>query len=182
MDAIGADMETKAQRGEHRQLYQLVKRLSGKFKGEDGTPLGDREEGKARWASYFRDLFNLPSPQRRLYRTGRIGDLLELSLNPPTRVEVQKAIQKPKNNKAPGLDWIVAEMIKPAPTEVTSSLHQLLLKIWEDEVFPEDCTKGLTCTIFKGIGPYAAITVVSPFYLFLATYLGISSRTEYKEA
>ena len=55
MDAIGADMETTAQRGEHRQLYQFVKRLSGKFpgdappvKGEDGTPLGDREEVKAR--------------------------------------------------------------------------------------------------------------------------------------
>ena len=30
MDTIGADMETAAQRGEHRQLHQLVKQLSGK--------------------------------------------------------------------------------------------------------------------------------------------------------
>ena len=92
---------------------------------------------------------NRPPPQRGLHRIGRIGDLLELSVNPPTRVEVEKAIQKLKNNKAPGLDGIVADMIKLVPMEVTSSLHQLLQKIWEDEVVPEDCTKGLICTIFK---------------------------------
>ena len=31
MDSIGADMETAIKGGEHRQLYQLVKQLSGKF-------------------------------------------------------------------------------------------------------------------------------------------------------
>ncbi len=51
------------------------------------------------------------------------------------------AIQKPKNNKAPGIDGIVAGMIKLSPTEVTSN-YQLLLKIWEDDVVPEDLTKG----------------------------------------
>ena len=53
-----------------------------------------------------------------------------------------------KNNKAPGLDGIVVELIKLAPTEVISSLHRLLLKIWDDEVVPEDWCKGLICTIF----------------------------------
>ena len=55
MDTIGDDMETAAQRGEHQQLYQLVKQLSGKFPAEappvnweDGTSLDDREQAKAR--------------------------------------------------------------------------------------------------------------------------------------
>lgn len=61
MDTIGADMETAAQRGEHRQLYQLVKQLSGKFPADAPpvnsgggvcTPLDDREQVKARWAGY----------------------------------------------------------------------------------------------------------------------------------
>ena len=58
-------MEIAAQRGEHQQLYQLAKQLSGKFsadappvKGEDGSPLDDREQVKARWAGYFQDLLN----------------------------------------------------------------------------------------------------------------------------
>ena len=92
---------------------------------------------------------NRPPPQRRRHRIGHIGDLLDLTENPPTRREVEKAIKKLKNNKAPGLDAIVVELIKLAPTEVISSLHQLLLKIWEDEVVPEDSCRGLICTIFK---------------------------------
>ena len=55
MDTIGADMKTAAQRGEHRQLYQLVKQLSRKcpadappVKEKDGTLLDDREQVKAR--------------------------------------------------------------------------------------------------------------------------------------
>lgn len=44
---------------------------------------------------------------------------------------------------------IVAEMIKLAPAEVMSSLHQLLIKIWEDEVVPEHWTNGLIRTIVK---------------------------------
>ena len=122
---------------------------------------------KARWAGYFRDLWNRPPPQRRLHRIGRIGVLLDLSENPPTRREVERTIQKLKNNEAPGLDGIVAELRKLATTEVISSLHRLLLKIWDDEVVPEDWCKG----------PFAAITVVSPSCLFLAKYLGISSWT-----
>ena len=104
---------------------------------------------KARWAGYFQDLLNHPRHQRRLHRIGRIGDLLDLQENPPTRREVERAIQKLKNNKAPGLDGIEAEIIKLAPTEAISSLHRLPLKIWDDEVVPEDWRKGLICTIFK---------------------------------
>ena len=79
----------------------------------------------------------------------RIGDLLGLSENPPTRREVERAIQKPKNNKAPGLNGIVVELIKLAPTEVKLNLHRLLLKICDDEVFPEDWCKGLICTSLR---------------------------------
>ena len=71
-------------------MISLVKQLSGKFPADappvkDGTPLDDREQVKARWAGYFQDLLNRPPPQRRLRRIGRIGDLLDLSENPPTR-------------------------------------------------------------------------------------------------
>ena len=40
-------------------------------------------------------------------------------------------------------------MIKLGPAELISPLHQLFVKIWEDETVPDDWTKSLICTIFK---------------------------------
>ena len=107
LDSVGVDMETAAHSGEHLRTYQLVKQLSGRcasgtlpVKGDDGTPLKDREEVKSRWADYFNDLLNCPPPQRRLHRIGPMGEHRELSEHPPTMME--KAMQKLKNNKAPG--------------------------------------------------------------------------------
>lgn len=84
--------------------------------------LEDRENVKARLAGYFQELLNHPPALRRLHRIGLIGNLLELSGDPPTGREVEKEIQKLKNNKGTGIDGIVAEMIKLAPAVVMSGL------------------------------------------------------------
>ena len=151
LDSVGADIERAASSGEHRRMYQLVKQLSCRYaagtpsvKGEDGTPLKDREEVKSRWAEYFNDLLNRWPPQRRLHRIGPTGEHLELSED-PGRLEVEKAIQKLKNNKAPKADGIVAEMIRLGPAEPISMLHQLFMKIWADETVLDDWTESLIC-------------------------------------
>ncbi len=79
MGSIRACMETAAPRGGHRQLYQLVKQLFGKYpsglppgKGEDGTSLYDREKVTTRWAGYFQELLN-PHSERKLHRIVLIG-------------------------------------------------------------------------------------------------------------
>ena len=84
---------------------------------------------------------NSPSPQKRLHLIGPIGEYLELSEDPPTRLEVEKAIQKLENDSVPGTDGIVAEMIRLGPVELLTTLHELFVKIWEDETFPDDWAK-----------------------------------------
>jgi hypothetical protein len=42
---------------------------------------------------------------------------------------VEAAIEKLKNNKAPGMDFIQAELVKHAGTEYTKFPHQLIVKI-----------------------------------------------------
>ena len=116
-----------------------------------------------------------PLPQRRLHRIGLIRDLLDLKENPPTRRKVEEAVQKLKNIKPPGLDGIVAELIKLAPTEVKSSLHQLLPNIREDEVVPEDWCRGMICAIFKKgdrciCSNYRGVTVLSGYWQNIWTY------------
>jgi hypothetical protein len=62
---------------------------------------------------------------------------------------VEAAIEKLKNNKAPGMDFIQAELVKHAGTEYTKFLHQLIVKIWINEILPEEWNLGITCPIHK---------------------------------
>jgi hypothetical protein len=62
---------------------------------------------------------------------------------PPTIAEVEAAIGKLKNNKAPGMDLIQAELVKHAGVEYTKHLYQLIIKIWINEIIPEDWNSGI---------------------------------------
>jgi hypothetical protein len=56
----------------------------------------------------------------------------------PIIKEVEQAIKKLKNNKAPGMDLITAELVKFAGPEYVKHLHQLIAKIWITEIIPEE--------------------------------------------
>ncbi|MCG8432081.1 MAG: reverse transcriptase family protein, partial [Candidatus Omnitrophica bacterium] len=155
-DEVTDKMEDAARSGNQKELFHLVKEVTGKsntgiptIKGDDGEILKDPEKVKEQWTRYFKELLNRPPPQRRLHRSGPIGEGLDLCEEPPTRDEVEKAIRKLKNNKASGLDGIAAELMKYGPTEMISKLHQLIIRIWEREEVPEDWTRSLICPIYK---------------------------------
>jgi hypothetical protein len=56
----------------------------------------------------------------------------------PTFGEVKNTTQKLKDNKAPGIDLIQAELIKEANPDFVEHVHQLIIKIWTTETIPED--------------------------------------------
>jgi hypothetical protein len=43
-----------------------------------------------------------------------------------------------RNNKAPGIDLIPAELMKFAGPEYVKHLHQLIVKIWITEIISEE--------------------------------------------
>lgn len=57
----------------------------------------------------------------------------ELSIEPPMKEEIRRAIRKLKNNKAPGIDNIPGELIKYGGEVLLSRLDDLFSKIWEME-------------------------------------------------
>lgn len=57
----------------------------------------------------------------------------ELSIEPPTKEEIRRAIRKLKNNKASGIDNIPGELIKYGGEVLLSRLDDLFNKIWEME-------------------------------------------------
>ena len=67
----------------------------------------------------------------------------------PTFGEVKNAIQKLKDNKAPGIVLIQAELIKKAIPDFIEYMHQLIIKIWTTETIPEDWNWSIICPIHK---------------------------------
>jgi len=65
-----------------------------------------------------------------------------VSINPPTKAEVSKAIKSLKSGKAAGPDGIPPEALKADVQTSTEMLHPLLMKIWENEQIPEEWKKG----------------------------------------
>jgi hypothetical protein len=60
------------------------------------------------------------------------------SVSIPLFDEVKNAIQKLKDNKAPGKHLIQAELIKKDSPDFVEHMHQLIIKIWTTETIPED--------------------------------------------
>jgi hypothetical protein len=62
---------------------------------------------------------------------------------------VEEAIEKLKNNKAPGMDLIQAELVKYVSPEYIKHLHKFTVKIWFNETFPEEWNLSIICCIHK---------------------------------
>jgi hypothetical protein len=67
----------------------------------------------------------------------------------PSLLEVKKTIGKQKNNRAPGEDFIVAELLKNGGQSLSEALHKITVSIWEKEIMPKEWNTGLICPIFK---------------------------------
>ena len=67
----------------------------------------------------------------------------------PIYEEVSEAIQKLKPNKSPGEDSIPAELIKSAGADLWHRLHQIIIRVWDEEKIPEDWLMGLMIQILR---------------------------------
>jgi hypothetical protein len=67
----------------------------------------------------------------------------------PTTNEIEQAIKRLRNNKTPGIDLFLAELVKFASPEYVKHLRQLIAKIWIAETFPEEWYLSIVCPIHK---------------------------------
>lgn len=147
--------------GEHRtcEVYKLVKNINKKWqpkqtaiKNKDGKIVMDKEETKKRWTEYCSELYQNTEPENK--------ELLEEldKISPPPRddeednillEEVERAIKHLKNNKSPGSDGIIGEMIKAGGENLAIEIHELCRQIWKEGKIPEEWTKSLLVTLPK---------------------------------
>lgn len=75
--------------------------------------------------------------------------MLKINTNTPSRYEVNNGIKAMKNNKAPGIGNIPAEILKADFKISTNMLHPTIEEIWEQEKVPQELNQGLLITISK---------------------------------
>jgi hypothetical protein len=103
-----------------------------------------------RWKEHFNDLLNAEEDGRQKKQNRAVyegSDGIEIEI--PTLQEVEMAICKLKNNKAPGDDNLSGELFKAGSAELPKELHRLIAKYWSDEKLPEEWKTGVICPIFK---------------------------------
>ena len=81
----------------------------------------------ARWRNYFSQLFNVHGVkdvgQAEIHTT-------EPLVPEPSASDVELAINKLKSHKSPGIDQILAELIKAGGRTICLEFHKLITSIW----------------------------------------------------
>ncbi|XP_062609155.1 craniofacial development protein 2-like [Saccostrea cucullata] len=153
MDQLAAEAEKAAVRGEQGRVYNITKRVCGKFIGNTGGPIKDKhgtlltseKDQKERWVEHFREVLNRPSPDEAVVVPEATEDL-DIDTDPPTKEEIMNAVKTLKNGKSPGRDNLDAELFKADPGIAATILQPLFTAVWDGEKVPDDWCKGV---IFK---------------------------------
>jgi hypothetical protein len=94
-----------------QQFNKEFKLYINNCKYRNGNLLIEKDQILERWKEYFQEVFTMSGEIEETMR-GEISNDLAAQIEEPTHEEVKEIIQKLKNNKCPGPDNIVNEMIK----------------------------------------------------------------------
>ena len=157
IEGLAKEAQEAAEIGNIKELYKITKTLSNKkfntrkpVKDKEGKMIINEEKQLERWREYFEELFNkeIEDGEEEEREIENIEDP-RISILPPTKTEIMKAIKEIKSGKAPGADNIEPEILKANPELTADILHNLLEEIWEKEIIPEDWKKGLLIKLPK---------------------------------
>uniref|UniRef100_A0A8D9ACT3 Craniofacial development protein 2 n=2 Tax=Cacopsylla melanoneura TaxID=428564 RepID=A0A8D9ACT3_9HEMI len=157
------DLATKAQEAERegdiKELYKITKTLSNR-KTSQQKPIRDKyghiivgeNEQLRRWREHFQELLNPNNTDNILPQENfeeNLSTTNNISEEPPTKNEIQRAIKELKNGKAPGIDNLPPEIFKQHPSITADILHTIFKQIWETDQIPLDWKKGLLVKLPK---------------------------------
>ena len=144
-----------------RSLYGIIRKVFGPqppsvvpLKSKDGSALIKDTEGiLSRRQEYFTELFCNPSVFNEDVISGlQQKEILVEMMLVQSLAGVKSAIDKVKRGKAPGLDGIPAELLQSSGDNVTSTIHKLILTVWQGKLAPQDWVDAILLSLFKGKG------------------------------
>ena len=114
IETLAAEAEKASHIGNMQDLYNITRKLSGKYKkserpvkDKNGESIMEEEMQKRSWKEYFEELLNRPAPQDPPDIPAATIDL-PIDIEAPTKEEIRKALMQLKNNKTTGPDSVPA--------------------------------------------------------------------------
>ena len=152
--------EEAARKNDTKTVFKVTNLLAGKkrstcelpVKGKNGEVLKTDKEQADRWVEHFKEVLNQPTPviELTIEEESNMPLLNDINCGEITINEVQLALKKLKNNKAPGLDGLQTEMLKNAESEtIVKEICHVCNVIWREERVPEDWQTGLIIRLPK---------------------------------
>ena len=159
---IATELEETASKGQQREVWAKIKKISGKSKinrvsyvrDKKGKMITDPQNQKDRWKEHFTELLNPTLSSVNLDDLDNVPEqpnfgYLSCTDGPPTRDEISDFLKKLKNHKSPGVDGITIEQLKFGERGLIHQLEHLFAKVWKDEVIPDGWLKGVIIIIGK---------------------------------
>ena len=139
-------LEKASRHNNKRLIFKLLRQAkSGPrhrcclVKDTSGNILSDELKCIGRWKEHFSQLLNHPPvPEDPTLNSISAVPNPDCDLSPVTPAEVKFALQKIKNNKAPGICSITAEMLKAGGNNLILWLTQIINHVWVLETLPDD--------------------------------------------
>jgi hypothetical protein len=142
-------------------------------KDEKGNLVADTHSIVARWRNYFLQLFNV-------HGVKDVGQAEIHTAEPlvpePSASEVELAIDKLKSHELPGIDQILAKLIKAGGRTICLEIHKLITSIWKREKLPEEWKELIVVPIHKkgdktDCNNYRGISLLPTTYKILSNIL-----------
>ena len=144
-----------------KRFYDALKTVYGP-QHSGATPLLSADEANLltekfmileRWAEHFEAVLNRPAS----INDQAIARLPQVEANnslddPPTVLEVEKAVKQLSDGKAPGSDGIPSEIYKCGSETLTRKLTELFLLIWDQQVIPQEFKDATIIHLYKRKG------------------------------
>lgn len=184
-------IEEMNREGEVRKFYAAINKVKKKefqpktsgCRNSAGAIIMDETEILKIWADHFQQLLNihrpednLPDAENPVDSSTTINTNAENDNDTPTAEDVRNAILRMKNNRAPGEDGIVSELLKYGGEAVVTSLTDIIKEVWKTEKMPTPWSTGIICPIHKkgDVGRcenYRGITLLDTAYKVLTTII-----------
>ena len=158
IEGIAAEMQVAAAKGDSRAVYEGVRRISGKGRGQQKQPTVDSagndlrtsEQLAGAWAEFAEKKFACTDAEFER-EWGPLADAQERTQDVPSDADLMLCMKALKKRKVAGTDEVPIEVFQQAEG-AREDLFQLVRLCWGREVIPESLAEGCFIALFKNKG------------------------------